>query len=225
MKKHRLFMTLVTVALVIVTLEITSPPLAVSGAPPLTNQVDHPQPQGVICILFIIIAVVVGVIIWGLLQMCKKIPNPPPPNDGQPTNITIASFVVGPDRYMQFQFDPTVAQSNYFLGGKVFDEQGNPYVVECAYALYCSSNYTGPWKLDAYVTNWLGGSMVQYSNSVSVTLTNQEMALYDTNGNLLSARRWWVDNYTTLSNCIQPRILMPPRSLDKQFYRAVLLEQ
>src|SRR5215831_15811880 len=162
MKKHRLLINVVSALLIIVTLEITSPPLAVS-APQATNQVDsNDPPPGAICIVLVIICVVVGVIIWGLIQMCKKIPSPPPPNDGQPTNITIApSFTVPAVRYMQFQFDLPNLTTNqaYFAGGNVTDEAGNAYQMLCSYNLLSSSNASGPWTLDGTVTNWLGGSM------------------------------------------------------------------
>jgi len=223
MKKHKLFLTLVTVALIVVTLEITSPPIAVS-APPTMNQIEGAHPQGVLCIVLLIVCVVVGVIIWGLVQMCKKIPQPPPPNDGQPTNITIAFplFRVPAVRYMQFQFDLPNLNTNqaYFAGGNVKDEAGNVYQVLCSYNLLSSSNASGPWSLDGVVTNWMGGTM---ANSV-LTLTNQEIALYNTNGELVSAKRWAVTD-GSVSNCMQPKIVMPAQVMPKRFYKLELMAQ
>jgi hypothetical protein len=174
--------------------------------------------------VFIIICIVVGVVIWGLVQMCKKIPPPPPPDDGQPSNITSRIHIGPADRIMQFQFDLPTAGSNYFAGGNVTDEVGNTYILQCSYKLYCASNANGPWSLDGLVTNWMGGTMTTLSNGhYTVSLTNQEVALYDTNGSLASARRWAVSG--DLSNCIQPRIVMPPQHFPAEFYRVVLLEQ
>ena len=221
MKKHRLFITLVTAVLIVATLEVTSPQLAVAS-PPALQQVDNAHPQGIGCIFAILILVIGVVILWGLYQLCKKIPPPPPPNNGQPTNITVASYVVGPDRFMQFQFEYNT-NSPFIVAGSAQDELGNEYQLQCSYQLLCSSNPAGPWTLDALVTNWLGGNVQFQSNTCVVSaITNQEIALYDTNGNLLSARRWAV---TTNDSPFQPRIVMPPMHLPEQFYRLVLLDQ
>lgn len=223
MRKHRLLITLVTAVLIVATLDIQ-----LSAAPPPVTHVTHvdqTQPQGIGCIFAILILVIGVVIIWGLWQLCKKIPTPPPPNDGQPTNITAA--VMGPpERTVQFQFDPTTLGTNisYIAGGSAQDEVGNVYQIMVSYGLYHADNVKGPWTLEALVTNWLGGNLLISGNQCSVTsLTNQEIALYDTNGNLLAARRWAISN--DLNTAMMPKIVMPPMHLPEQFYRLVLLEQ
>lgn len=223
MRKNKLFLSVMTAVLVVATLEITSPQLAVSS-PPAVQQVDSGGGQGLGCILFIIIAVVVTVIIWGLIQMCKRIPPPPPPDNGQPTNITIAVQITGLDTVAQFVFDPARA-TNCLVGGSVTDESNNVYQLMCSYQLLHSSSPNGPWTLDGLVTNWMGGTMnLLDSNHVSMALSMQEIALYDTNGVLQSARRWTLSDFS-LSNAIMPKIVMPPMHLPEQFYRLVLLEQ
>lgn len=221
MKKHKLFLAVVTAILIVATLEITSPPVAIS-APHHAHEVG--QPDGAVgCIVFIIVVIVIVVVLWGLVKMCKKIPPPPPPDDDQPTNVTARITVSGPDTYMQFAFDPTLA-TNCFAGGDVTDEVGNHYQLMCSYNLFCSSNSAGPWTLDAYVTNWIGGTMNMTNGYGTMSATIQEVSLYDTNGTLQATRRWTLTD-DSVTNAIMPKILMPPKHLPAQFYRLVLLEQ
>lgn len=217
MRKHKLLINIVSALLIIVVLEVTTPQV----------EAQHAQPQGITLVVAIIVCLVVGVIIWGLIKMASKIPPPPKPDDGQPTNIT-AVFTIGADRVMQFQFDPMAMNTNttYLQGGMVLDEVGNRYQLLCSYNLLSATNAAGPWTLDGTVTNWIGGTLMWGQTQCSIIiLTNQEVALYNTNGELAAARRFSILTTNLSDAMLQVPIVMPPMHLPKEFYRLVLLEQ